>query len=400
MYEDVFIARQPILDQSGAEVAYELLFRDTHSGVASISDGFACTSAVVERAIGLFGLDRIVGDLSAFINCSDEFLFSDTVKLLPPSRFVLEVLENTVFTSDLGKRCNELRELGYKIALDDVNSITESINIFLPFVDIVKLDWPYLAGDKITKISFHYRSAGKKILAEKIESLADHTNAVAAKCDLFQGFFFARPQVLSIRRSSARFPAVFRLLELLANEANTTELEQSLRQAPSIVIQLLRLANSGDRLKVRSSPISSIRHALSIVGSRQLMRWCCLILYSDANGKLGERDPLVRMVERRGTFMERAANDLMPGNAGFKDAAYLTGLLSLAHVRLGIDLANFVLDLPVSSAIQDALLERKGDLGELLMLVEHLEASKLEPSFHVSPQMNLACFGNGPPLIL
>ena len=374
MNDDVFVARQPIVDQSGREVAYELLFRDNQTISANISDGFACSVAVVERALGLFGLDRVVGDSDAFLNCTAEFLFSDVVALLPPSRFVLEVLEHTVLTPELGQRCDELRRAGFRIALDDVLRITESVTAFLPHVDIIKLDWPVIAADEVVGMSAFYKSFGKRVLAEKIESRADHAKAARAGCDLFQGYYFSRPEVLTAKRAPISLPAVLRILDLLDKDASNAHIESALKQVPLLVVQLLRLANSGDRITARSTPIASIRQALSVVGSRQLMRWCCLLIYGDAFGHFNENDPLVRMVERRSAFMERAAKDLMRGDARFCEAAYLSGLLSLAHVRFGRDVKSFVAELPVSVAIQEAIVERRGDLGELLTLAEHLES--------------------------
>lgn len=384
MNDDVFVARQPIVDQSGCEVGYELLFRDNPTGSAHIVDGFACSAAVVERVLGVFGLDRIVGDSDAFLNCTAEFLFSDVVDLLPPSRFVFEVLEHTALTPELGLRCDALRGAGFRIALDDVCVINDSVTAFLPHVDIVKLDWPFITVHEAAKMATFYKSFGKCVLAEKVESQAEHALAARAGCELFQGYYFSRPEVLTVKRVTIPFAAVFRVFDLLNNDASAMDIEVALKQAPALVVQLLRLANSGDRITARSTPIASIKQALSVVGTRQLMRWCCLLIYGDASGHFNERDPLVRMAERRGAFMERAAKDLMAGDVRLCEAAYLSGLLSLAHVRLGRDVKSFVADLPVSMAIQDAIVEHKGDLGELLTLAEHLESG----GFNAASQLN------------
>lgn len=400
MIDDVFVARQPIVDQSGCEVAYELLFRDKPTGGAHIVDGFACSAAVVERALGLFGLDRIVGDSDAFLNCTAEFLFSDVVNLLPPSRFVFEVLEHTALTPELGRRCDALRGAGFRIALDDVSMINDSVTAFLPHVDIVKLDWPFIPADAAADMAAFYRSFGKRVLAEKVESQADHAHAARAGCELFQGYYFSRPEVLTVKRATLSFAAVFRVLDLLNNDASNVRIESALKQAPSLVVQLLRLANSGDRITARSTPVASIREALSIVGSRQLMRWCCLLIYGDASGRFNERDPLVRLVERRGAFMERAAKDILAGDARLCEAAYLSGLLSLAHVRLGRDVKSFVAGLPVSAAIQDAIVEHKGDLGELLTLAEHLETGGFNAASELKQRLGSTNSGRSVELVM
>ncbi|WP_075358600.1 EAL and HDOD domain-containing protein [Caballeronia sordidicola] len=199
MDSEVFVARQPILDRRGAVVAQELLFRDCRSGVAGIHDGFACTTMVVKRVLGVVGIESVLGDVEGFLNCTDEFLFSDLINLLPASRFVLEVLEDTELTPELGERCDALRQAGFRIALDDVREIAPALSEFLTHVDIVKLDWPYIAAGEVGAMVDQLKRAGKLVLAEKVEQRTEHEAAMRAGCDLFQGFYFAKPQLLAVK---------------------------------------------------------------------------------------------------------------------------------------------------------------------------------------------------------
>jgi c-di-GMP-related signal transduction protein len=120
MKAEVFVARQPILDRQGLVVAQELLFREAGHDTAQVQDGYSATAAVVERTLGVFGIEHVLGQGDGFLNCTGDFLFYGTVDVLPASRFVLEILEGTGLTSDLGARCDELRRAGFRIALDHV----------------------------------------------------------------------------------------------------------------------------------------------------------------------------------------------------------------------------------------------------------------------------------------
>ena len=150
---DVFVARQPVMDRAGRVVAYELLFRDGPTGGARIGDELRCTTAVIERAVGSIGLERLAGSKACFLNCPRDFLFSDYPYVLPASRFVLEILESVELTSDLSRRCSELRGAGFQIALDDVRSMTDEVRWFLPSVDIVKIDWPFVERAELDRKS-------------------------------------------------------------------------------------------------------------------------------------------------------------------------------------------------------------------------------------------------------
>ncbi len=374
MQTDVFVARQPILDRRGLVVAQELLFRDSKSGGARVLDGFACTAAVVERVFGSVGIEPMLGKTDGYLNCTSEFLSSDLVNLLPASRFVLEVLEDVQLDASLAKQCDRLRAAGFRIALDDVRDVSPEIRAFLPHVDIVKLDWPFIPADHVGNVVKDIKRAGRLVLAEKVEVREDHAVAMAANCDLFQGFYFAKPQVVAAKKPVSSHGAVFRVLELLMDDASDAAIENALKRAPALVVQLLRLANNIDRHQVRDTQITSIRQALASVGCRQLMRWCCLLIYGESSSP--DTDPLMRLVEQRAEFLEHAARKLRPHDDGFCQSAYLAGMLSLVHVPHGVDVTTFVSDLPVGEAIQAAIIQHEGAIGGLLSIAEDLEEGK------------------------
>ena len=102
---------------------------------------------------------------------------------------------------------------------------------------------------------------GKTLIAEKIETHQDFEEARKLGFDLFQGYFFARPQVLVTRRSNPSRTALLRLLGVLSGEPDISELEAELKLNPNVVVQLLRLANSS-AFKL-SRPVSSLREAIA-----------------------------------------------------------------------------------------------------------------------------------------
>jgi EAL and modified HD-GYP domain-containing signal transduction protein len=381
MKAEVFVARQPILDRQGLVVAQELLFREAGQDTAQVQDGYSATAAVVERTLGVFGIEHVLGQGDGFLNCTGDFLFYGTVDVLPASRFVLEILEGTGLTSDLGARCDELRRAGFRIALDHVRSFTLDIERFLPHIDILKIDWPYINADDVAQVIDCCRLAGKQVLAERLEERRDHAAAMAAGCNLFQGFYFARPQLLTANRTPSRFAAVFRVLQLLREDAGSVQLEQALKHAPALVIQLLRLANSAGRRRWSNDSVTSIGQAVAAVGSRQLMLWCCLLLYGNPSDLQFGQSPLAQLVERRASFMERSAEELAPEDDGFQEAAWLSGLLSLAYVPCGVTPETFFADISIDSVIEQAIVEHEGVLGALLSIAEHLEQGRFDAAF-------------------
>mgnify|MGYP003349335415 FL=1 len=64
---------------------------------------------------------------------------------------------------------------------------------------------------------------------------------------------------------------------------------------------------------------------------------------------------------------------LAAGESGLEDHAFLTGIMSLIDALLGMPLAEILKGLPVAPQVREALLERKGTLGRMLLLAEAID---------------------------
>jgi EAL and modified HD-GYP domain-containing signal transduction protein len=371
--QDVFLARQPILDRAQELVAYELLFRSGHHDEALFSDGHAATATVISHIFSHLGIAAVLGPYRAFINVDKDFLQDDAIRLMPPDQVVIEVLEGCQVTSDVVDRCTELKAMGYTLALDDFTRVTEDYVPLLPLASIIKVDVTLVAPDDLPALVAQLRPLTQQLLAEKVETPADYERCHALGFDLFQGYYFARPTIIAGRRLRPTQLTTMRLVSMLAQEAETKEIEQALKEDPALSVSMLRLVNSvamGSRVH-----ISSLRQAVIILGRRQFSRWLQLLLYADP-GKDGV-PPLLTMAALRGRFAELVAEKTCPNDAGMRDAAYMVGILSLTPTLLGQPLEEILPALNLSVPILDALQSHKGVLGAILEMSELLEAGTL-----------------------
>src|ERR1700761_5730842 len=165
----VYLGRQPILDRDGALYAYELLFRAGAHNYAEVSDDAQATAQVVARTIGGIGVSAVLGHHRGFVNIDRALLFNDIVHLMPPERFVLEILETVTFDAQLTRRLGELRRAGFQVALDDVSEPSDELIHVLPYTDIVKIDFLQTGRAALGELAAIVRSHGKTLLAEKVE---------------------------------------------------------------------------------------------------------------------------------------------------------------------------------------------------------------------------------------
>jgi EAL domain-containing protein (putative c-di-GMP-specific phosphodiesterase class I) len=120
------------------------------------------------------------------------------------SRVVLEITERTSLEGelDLRYRVAELRELGFRVAIDDLGGGHARMGTFSPHdTDFVKLDMSLVRDvDKhpikqrlIRSITQLCRDHGTRVIAEGVETEAEARVLVDLGCDLLQGYVIARP---------------------------------------------------------------------------------------------------------------------------------------------------------------------------------------------------------------
>lgn len=379
--QDVFLGRQPILDRDQRIVAYELLFRSANTASASVSDDMRATASVIHHAFSEMGVQTVLGTQPGFINVSADMLLSDLVELLPREQVVLELLETIVVTEAVVERCRALKLMGFALALDDF-VYDDTYLPLLALVDIVKVDLLLHTQDELRAAVGQLKQWPVKLLAEKVDSAEQAAYCQALGFDLFQGYYFARPSVLSARRADPAQVALTRLLGLVLRDADTQQIEQVFKQHPCLTYSLMRLVNSVAS-GVRHS-IASVSQAIMVLGRKQLQRWLQLLLFTLQAGE-PYPSPLLLLAATRGRMMELLAGQQRRG-ADYCDEAFMAGILSLIDSLIDRPLADIVGELGLSERLAAALLRREGEMGALLQLVESVEHHDLSRTLSLLAQ--------------
>lgn len=374
---DVFLARQPILDRDNKIIAYELLFRSSGADRAAVADGRRATAQVVANAFGEMSIGDVLGSYKAYINATPDFVMSQEVEVLPGESVVLELPADTPADEALLARCRELKSLGFTFALGGVAEFAEINLPLLPEAEILKVDHQLLDNHQLFLLACKLRPLQKKLLAEKIEDQSQMEHCHDLGFEYFQGYYFARPTLITGKKLSHSAMTVMRLLDLILKDADTAALERSFKTEPGLTLNLLRLTNScASGLSVR---IASVRHAITILGRNQLQRWLQLLLYADPQG--GELGPLLQLAATRGRFLELVAQKFLPRQKDLPDRAFMVGILSLLPAVIGQPIGDIIAPLPLPPDVKQALAEYKGDLGRLLAVAEQLEHADGDATF-------------------
>jgi EAL and modified HD-GYP domain-containing signal transduction protein len=389
--QEIFLGRQPILDRSQNLVAYELLFRSGTSLEADVIDDVSASASVIVNAYTELGLENVLGKKRGFINVNAELLMSDMIHLLPKKQVVLELLETITITNQVVNRCDELRRAGYQLALDDVVEMTDPIKRLLPLVNIVKIDLLGVAEGALMNLFGQLKSRRVLLLAEKVESIEQARQCREIGFDMFQGYHFARPQVITGKRADPSQLGLLRLLELVMSDAETVIIEQELKRYPTLTFNLVRMVNSA--ASGLSHEIDSLKQAIVALGRKQLQRWVQLLLYTLGGADIQKADALMQTATIRGKMMELIAMDQHPHDHQYHDRAFMAGILSLLDTLLGIPMPEIVAQINLANEVKLALLSRRGDLGRLLMLLERKESNDIEATSKILTEIGFLSMG-------
>ncbi len=364
-----FIARQPIFDSREKVYGYELLFRSGIENYFDGSDPNRATYSVIVDSLLLHGLERLTGRRKAFINYPREALLNGYAEVIPKHLAAVEILETVEPDAEVLAACRRLKAMGYCLVLDDVFS-SERPEAFLGLVDIIKVDLLLSTPEQIVR---RVGSRGIALLGEKVETHEEFQQLKTLGFQYFQGYFFSKPQIISSRDIPAFKLNYLRILQAINHpEINLEEIERIIKGEPSLCFKLLRYLNSAF-FGLRSD-IHSIRHAIFLLGEREIRLWASLVALTS----MGEDKPQELVVTSlvRASWCESLAGKI--GMQGREGDLFLLGLFSMMDAILDRPLPEILAQLPVPEEIRTALLHRNNRLAHVLALVEAYEQGDWE----------------------
>jgi c-di-GMP-related signal transduction protein len=363
-----YVARQPIFDRQERVYGYELLFRDGLEN-AFHGDVDEASRATLDRSL-LMGLDVLCDGRRAFVNCTRDTLLHGLVRLLPPGMTVVEVLESVPVDSDVLAACRSLKDSGYVIALDDyVGDVRR--DALAEIADIIKVEMRLTTPADREGLMKRFGPWRCRMLAEKVETHAEFVEARDQGFVFFQGYFFRRPEVLCARDVPANRLNYLRMLQEVSRpELDIAELEKLVKEQASVCYRLLRCLNS--TLFAFRSEIHSVRHALTILGERDLRRWVRLVATVGAGQD--KTSDLVLAALVRGRFGELLAPDVAHGESDL----FLMGLLSLIDAMLEMPMKDVLDRISLDQPTKAVLLGQPSSLQPVFRLILAHESGEWE----------------------
>ena len=367
--ESTAIARQAILDHNRAVFGYELFDRSR----ASTSHTAASDAALLFNVLTHADSDVLLDRKTFFVNCTHKTLAGGHLELVQPDRLVLEIPPLPGDAADeiesLLQTLTDIRKRGFRLAFDE-SALTPAYASWLPLASFIKLDLLRLTPDAVRSATQLAQKTSKAaIIAEKVETVAQFELVFSLGIQLFQGFWFAKPILItgqSIRPAQAN---IITLINLIRKQASTDEIEMVFKHDPTLSFNLLRFINSaGFGLNCE---ITSFRHAIMMIGLKKLFRWAALLMTTSRVN--GVPSAVGNMAVVRGRLMELLAAELLPPEDC--DNAFVVGVFSLLDTMLGIPMNKALESISLPETVVNALLHNTGTLAPFLDLTKACESA-------------------------
>ncbi|MGA9387093.1 MAG: HDOD domain-containing protein [Candidatus Sulfotelmatobacter sp.] len=376
-----FVARQPILTTDEKVFGYELLFRDGIEDFFRSPDSDAASRSTLNSSM-LLGLDVLCDGRRAFVNCTREILLKDYVTLLPAGQTVVEILETVPADDLVVAACRRLKEAGYMIALDDF-ALGDPREPLTDLADIIKVDLRATSSDDAAAKVQRYGPWRCRLLAEKVETREEFMASKKAGFLYFQGYFFRRPEILTAHEIPANRLNYLRMLTAVSQpELDVRHLENLVKGEASLCYRLLRYLNSA--AFGFASEIHSVRHALSILGEREVRRWIRLVASLGAGQDKSSDLVLAALVRAR--FCELLSPKIQHGDSDL----FLMGMLSLMDTILEIPMRQVLDNVPIDQECKAVLLGATSRLRPFYQLMLAQESGEWAAVRELSTQIQLS----------
>ncbi|HEY0188842.1 MAG TPA: EAL domain-containing protein [Cellulomonas sp.] len=297
---EVCVARQGIYDVLSRPIGHELLFRASadaeESGVRPGVDDNRATATVIAATLTEFGVEDLAGNGDLFVNVPRSFIVDELPVALDPHRVVLEVLEHVPADEQVVAGLDRLRLLGFGIALDDFVP-GDARWTLLQQCDYVKVDMTDL-GDGLAAFAAALRVAAPHaaLVAEHVEDEDAFLAAQDAGFDLFQGYHFRRPTVLTRPALAHHAMVAGRLLVQLGDpQVSYRRLARLTAADPAIALKVFRIVNS---VSGAGRTVRNLHQALVLLGRERFRAMLVLEVLATA-GHHDDEIPLMALARTR-----------------------------------------------------------------------------------------------------
>lgn len=365
------IGSQLIVDTHLAAAGRELLLDADHA-----QDDPATAAVLMWIAVNECDLSSTRNGERTFVRATPSFINSTGIEHLAARSLVLALDLDAPPDDALIARCRVLRDHGFSLALSNYQGIDDISRPLLSMLDAVAIDVSNCDTYTCSELAGSLSSLPIQLLAQGVETAEQLAFCQRNGFTLFQGNHIAPSAAKGKRWLPVSRCRLIRLLTLVDDDADVDAIEDTFKKEVSLVYNLLclhQVAFSTQTPGARHS--GSLKEILAWFDRRSLKRWLQLQLTALDSGLVDHSRShlLMQIAALRGRMLEQLMHALGSPDQHLREAAYLTGCLSMMPVVLKNSMRDVLQSIAIGPEIRQALLAHEGLLGQLLDLLESFD---------------------------
>ena len=358
-----YIARQAILDRNSNTIGYELLFRDsTNNQFPEIDPDVASSKLIIQNHLQGDIQSVCLGKL-AFINFTEKCLINKYPLMFDKNTVVIELVGHSTPTEKLLKIVKYYADKGYKIALTEYNLAPEW-DVLFPYLSIIKVNLDNINPKRLKPIISKIKPFNIKLAAEKVETNFQLQSLAEVGFLYYQGFFYHEPEIIEGQMLA---PMKTQMLNLISETFNVpldfSAIANIVSHDVNLTVGLLNMVNNV--ATSTSVEITSLKQAAAYLGEDKLKQYVTILALSKLTSDKSDE------ISKQALITARLMSIIAKKHSAFNEVkgyAFITGLLSAIEVILSMPITEIVKTMPLAEPIENALVDREGLLGELLLL--------------------------------
>jgi len=347
--------------------AYRMITHDGDKLLGSAEDHRMLGSELLATSLELIkdiGTEPFAGENDFFVEVSKyQLLIGMPLSMqIPHEKIVCIIHKDTLTDNAAYAKLGILKRRGYRLAIDGyprAMSMDTAVKVF-DYVLLSCEDTNFTAELKeIRPYIFKTR-----LVITDVPDMESFKKYSGARGVLLSGNFYSQPITKgTVDISPLKINALNLLGQINDESFDLGETAVIIERDPALSISLLRFINAMN--PDRSRKIDSIRNAVAILGQKEVKKWANIAISIG----IGEDRP--SEITRLSLIRAKFAENLAPAfEMGIKSGSlFIAGLFSLLDVILQMPLEKAIDEVAASGEIRDALVEKKGQLAEVLKLI-------------------------------
>jgi len=349
--------------------AYRLNSRAGGKLLGMMAEEMSMSDAVLSPGLDLvktLGVEPLTGGCPLFIDINEYHLLMRVPQTLDISpELLICVLPNNIKTDDsVIERCKELKERGFRIAIEGFLE-GHTKNPLFEHIDFVVVDvTDFEVGEKF-KATITALSSLKGVVINNISEMETFNALSGIPGTQYCGRFFSEPITKGVTKiAPIKINALSLINRINQDDFDLGDIADTISQDPSLSISLLRFINT-----IMPRKIESIRNAVAILGQKEVKRWATTAVSLQlADDKPNEVSKLSLI---RARFAENLAKPFELGV--FSQSLFMMGLFSLLDVILEMPMEKAANEVSLDESVKAALVDGTGNLYNVLDFIHAYE---------------------------